>query len=119
MGKVLFSGKFRRFIMVASYLLFVIYALYMIDMLFLGSYRYWGNDNNYRISYNLVPLRTITAYIVNFDHYNFGTWFDNLFGNILAFNKIKWASITPMLLKKIASCTNSSYILFEQFLIGL
>ncbi|WP_425449281.1 VanZ family protein [Dethiothermospora halolimnae] len=36
-------------------------------------------------SKNLIPLETIKTYIYRFNHYNYWTWFDNLFGNIIAF----------------------------------
>lgn len=48
-------------------------------MLLNGYYLQSGYD------YNLIPFKTITTYITRYEHYNFNTWFNNLFGNILLF----------------------------------
>ncbi len=31
------------------------------------------------------PFKTIAMYITSYEHYNFNTWFNNLFGNIILF----------------------------------
>ncbi|MBO9607008.1 MAG: VanZ family protein, partial [Paenibacillaceae bacterium] len=64
----------------AVFLLAAVYALFMIKLLFLR-----GSSGGTYFSYNLVPLRTINNYIEHYDHFNFDTWFKNLFGNIVLF----------------------------------
>jgi glycopeptide antibiotics resistance protein len=56
------------------------YALIMGWLLFYRD-RYFGDG----YSYNLVPFFTIKKYIIYHDHFNFDTWFKNLFGNIVLF----------------------------------
>ncbi|WFD10597.1 VanZ family protein [Tepidibacter hydrothermalis] len=34
---------------------------------------------------NIIPFKTITMYIVDFNHYNFDIWFNNIFGNMIVF----------------------------------
>ncbi|WP_244163211.1 VanZ family protein [Paenibacillus pectinilyticus] len=60
----------------------IVYALIMLNLLFLRG-RYVSLSDHYM--YNLVPFRTIQSYIVLREHYNFHTWFTNLFGNIVLF----------------------------------
>ncbi|MGO4549301.1 VanZ family protein [Paenibacillus sp. 2TAB23] len=56
------------------------YVLIMCWLLFYRN-RYFGEG----YSYNLVPFYTIKKYIIYHDHFNFDTWFKNLFGNIILF----------------------------------
>lgn len=56
------------------------YAVFMSWLLFYRD-RYFGAQ----YAYNLVPFETIKRYIVHYDHFNFSTWFKNLFGNIVLF----------------------------------
>jgi glycopeptide antibiotics resistance protein len=56
------------------------YALLMGWLLF---YRDRYSFEGY--AYNLVPFDTIKRYIFYYDHFNFDTWFKNLFGNIVLF----------------------------------
>ncbi|CAM4353176.1 glycopeptide antibiotics resistance protein [Paenibacillus endophyticus] len=56
------------------------YVLVMCWLLFYRN-RYFGEG----YSYNLVPFYTIKKYIIYHDHFNFDTWFKNLFGNIILF----------------------------------
>ncbi|OBZ10036.1 VanZ family protein [Bacillus sp. FJAT-26390] len=58
----------------------LVYALIMGWLLFYRG-RYFGEG----YSYNLVPFFTIKKYIIYHDHFNFDTWFKNLFGNIVLF----------------------------------
>lgn len=69
------------------------YALIMCWLLFYRN-RYFLEGYNY----NLVPFYTIKKYIVHYDHFNFGTWFKNLFGNIVLFIPI--GLFLPLLNKK-------------------
>lgn len=82
-------------------LLCVLYALIMIQLLFnRTSTPGW---NPYR--YNFVPFRTIANYIRHYSHFNFETWFKNLFGNIVLFIPI--GLFAPVI--------NRSYLRFFRF----
>lgn len=65
---------------VAVSLLAVLYALIMLNLLFLRD-RYMMDG----YAYNFVPFDTIQRYVVYRDHFNFDTWFKNLFGNLVLF----------------------------------
>ncbi len=67
--------------------LFIIYVLFVVRTLFLDNrmlngYRYYLLQG---YNYNVIPFKTITTYITRYEHYNFNTWFNNLFGNIILF----------------------------------
>jgi glycopeptide antibiotics resistance protein len=68
--------------------LFIIYVLFVVKALFLD-HRLFMLLNGYNIhrsyNYNLIPFKTIATFISRYDQYNFNTWFNNLFGNILLF----------------------------------
>lgn len=85
----------KYFIIISS----VIYIITLIKLLF---WRYHMYSNNVYL-YNLVPFKTITTYIKNYNHYNFKTWFDNLFGNILLM--IPLGFILPYFFKKLKNTT--------------
>lgn len=71
----------RKTIRIVAFVLCLLYALLMIQLLF---NRVSGPDwESYR--YNLVPFRTIANYINHASRFNFDTWFKNLFGNIVLF----------------------------------
>jgi glycopeptide antibiotics resistance protein len=62
-------------------LLLLVYGLCILYWMFLGFGR--SHSNLYgEISYNVRPFHTIGNYIMNDHHYNFNTWFINIFGNI-------------------------------------
>ncbi|WP_240647636.1 VanZ family protein [Paenibacillus nanensis] len=61
-------------------LLALLYASIMLNLLFLRD-RYLMDG----YAYNLVPFDTIERYVVYRDHFNFDTWFKNLFGNLVLF----------------------------------
>ncbi|MDQ6422232.1 VanZ family protein [Paenibacillus sp. LHD-117] len=58
-------------------------VIYTAIMLFLLFYRSRHVYDGY--AYNLVPFDTIERYVVYRDHFNFDTWFKNLFGNVVLF----------------------------------
>ncbi len=84
------SIKILMLIVSAVYLLFLIRTLLRLDRAPINLY--WGSYN-----YNVVPLKTITGYIQRYHHYNFNTWFNNLFGNILIF--VPFGFITPYFIR--------------------
>ncbi|MHA6481432.1 VanZ family protein [Paenibacillus sp. strain BS8-2] len=57
--------------------------VYSVIMLYLLFYRHRDLYGDY--AYNLVPFDTIERYVVYRDHFNFDTWFKNLFGNVVLF----------------------------------
>jgi glycopeptide antibiotics resistance protein len=59
------------------YILFVVRTLFLNDRI--NGFYLMGYD------YNLIPFKTIATYITRYNHYNFNTWFNNLFGNIILF----------------------------------
>lgn len=77
----------------------IIYVATLIKLLFFRFYMY----SNSVYLYNLVPFKTITTYIRDYHHYNFRTWFDNLFGNILLM--IPLGFIVPYFFKKLKNTT--------------
>lgn len=61
----------------------IIYLLFLVDKLFLE--RMIGRMLIRGYDYNVIPFKTISTYIREYHDYNFNTWFDNLFGNVLLF----------------------------------
>lgn len=61
-------------------LLALVYTAIMLNLLFL---RDRSMMDGY--AYNLIPFDTIQRYVVHRDHFNFDTWFKNLFGNLVLF----------------------------------
>jgi glycopeptide antibiotics resistance protein len=60
------------------YILFVVKTLFLDNRIMNGYYLMGYN-------YNLIPFKTIATYITRYNDYNFNTWFNNLFGNIILF----------------------------------
>jgi glycopeptide antibiotics resistance protein len=67
--------------------IFIFYILLLLKMSFWGfgtfPIRLYGEYSN--VSTNFTPFKSIINYLVNFEHYNFGIWFYNTFGNIILF----------------------------------
>lgn len=79
-----------------AWFLFGAYSLFMIYLLFFGFNR---SSRPEQRMYNVIPFKTISSYIVNYSHYNFGTWFINLFGNVGAF--VPFGFLIPFLFRKV------------------
>ncbi|WP_053956431.1 VanZ family protein [Inediibacterium massiliense] len=47
---------------------------------------------------NTIPFKTITMYIINFNHYNFDIWFNNIFGNMIVF--MPFGFLLPFVINK-------------------
>jgi len=58
-------------------------------------------------SINLEPFKQIMTYIVRYGHYNFDTWFNNLFGNVIIF--IPFGLLLPICLRKGNSLISNLY----------
>jgi glycopeptide antibiotics resistance protein len=87
--------KIKINVKAALWAVFVIYTLWLIYMMFIGVSR--NSSGFYR--YNLIPFATIKNYVVNYSHFNFDTWFINLFGNIAVF--IPFGIFLPLLFFKL------------------
>lgn len=79
----------NKFLNIMILILGILYALFMIRLLFLRGHPY------HHYMYNIIPFHTISEYIKNQNHFNFNIWFDNLFGNIVLF--IPLGFLIPML----------------------
>ncbi|KHD84170.1 VanZ family protein [Heyndrickxia ginsengihumi] len=86
----LLKRKAKTFI----WIIFILYFSYMVDILFLASFR----QNTNLEEYNLKPFKTILMYIMYYHYFTFQNWFANLFGNILAFMPLGF--IIPLLFQR-------------------
>jgi len=69
-------------ILFGSYVIFLLWISF-IGISILYPTRLYGNYGD--VAHNLIPFGSITAYFINFNQYNFNTWFYNTFGNVLVF----------------------------------
>lgn len=106
MNHFLKHKKVRRMVKILFWILFAVYVGYMIELLFLNSFRM----HHVVLDYNLVPFDTIWMYIEYFDQFNFKIWFSNLFGNILAFMPLGF--IIPLLVKRMQSVIKVLWLSF-------
>ena len=96
---------------------FLIYIYLLLSASFLGEsiffpsrlYGYYID-----VSHNLIPFATIGTYLLNFQSYNFDTWFNNTFGNIIAF--IPLGILLPLMFDKIKRITQ---VIFISFMVSL
>lgn len=102
--------KMRRILLLITWLTFIVYFFYLSYLLFFGFYR----QNFVIFDYNLTPFKTIWMYISMYEHFNFSTWFSNLFGNVIAFMPLGF--LIPLLFKK---SMNGKFIIFLSFLSSL
>jgi glycopeptide antibiotics resistance protein len=73
--------------------LFSVYSFFMGKLLFIRPREVYKN-----LSPNFTPFETIERYIMNYEYFNFDIWFNNLFGNVIAF--IPLGALLPLILKK-------------------
>ncbi|WP_407945113.1 VanZ family protein [Paenibacillus glycinis] len=76
----------------------LIYVLFIVRTLFLDN-RLLNDYYLLRYDYNLIPFKTISTYLTGYNNYNFNTWFNNLFGNIILF--IPFGFSTPYFSSKL------------------
>jgi glycopeptide antibiotics resistance protein len=96
-------------------LLFFAYLIFLLLISFVGvsfhySTRIYGNE----VSFNLLPFKTISEYLLNFQRYNLGTWLYNTLGNLLVF--IPLGMLIPSI---IPSIQRSSPIIVISFICSL
>ncbi|PEM26525.1 VanZ family protein [Bacillus pseudomycoides] len=67
-------------------------VIFLFYIFMLIKFSFWGigtlsrmNADYSNVLHNITPFKSITNYLLNFDHYNFSTWFYNTFGNVLLF----------------------------------
>lgn len=98
------------------YVLLVLYLLMLvtINLWGTGAASYNGTTNDFEAKNNFIPFATILTYLMNMDHYNFSTWFNNLLNNILAF--IPLGFLIPMLFPQL---TGKRKILLISFFTSL
>ncbi len=97
MKKSIHHRKRNKRLYLFCWFLFIVYIVYSVYLLFYGFYRSDGMIRNYPV--NLVPFSTILQYIEGKDHFNFNTWFNNLFGNVLLF--MPFGFLLPYLIKRL------------------
>lgn len=68
-------------ILIGLYILFFMYLFLMIWEVFIGPYRSYSGIRRY----NLYPFKTIIAFLLNANKYNFEVIFINLIANIITF----------------------------------
>jgi glycopeptide antibiotics resistance protein len=61
-------------------------------------------------SFNVIPFKTISTYLLNYDHYNFSTWFYNAFGLVLLF--IPFGLLIPLVFVDVKRVTQIVYLTF-------
>ncbi|WP_226034795.1 VanZ family protein [Aquibacillus saliphilus] len=84
--------KFRNGKVIITVILLLIYLLILAYLLFFSNYR---NSVHGIIDYNIIPLKSIISYFVNFNGITIQLATDNLFGNIFAF--IPLGLLLPMI----------------------
>ncbi|WP_280771843.1 VanZ family protein [Salipaludibacillus daqingensis] len=109
-----FNLKSRKYVTTVC---FLIYIYLLLSVSFLGESiffptRLYGHYVD--ISHNLIPFATIGNYLLNFQSYNFDTWFYNTFGNIVAF--IPLGILLPLIFDKIRRITQ---VIFISFMVSL
>lgn len=88
------------------YISFWIYHGILLFLLFRPS-RAYGTVMR---SINLEPFKQIITYIVRYNHYNFDTWFFNLFGNIILF--MPFTFLLPICFNKAKTLKSSLAYIF-------
>lgn len=79
----------------------LIYFTYLLYRLFFFAYSQYFRFSGDVLSFNLIPFKTITAYLGEMGDENIDVWFFNLFGNVLAFMPMGF--LLPLVFKKLKS----------------
>lgn len=98
---------FDMYLQRAAWLLFVPYTFILVFLLLirrssnlLFEIQFMlesGNIHTLFSMFNIIPFKTITMYITNFDHYNLDTWMMNVVGNVVLF--IPLGLLVPILFR--------------------
>ncbi len=90
-------SPYRKWLQALSWFVFTSYALIVVYQLLLSQSRLILR-NMEQPNPNLAPFQTILLYANGYQHYNFDTWFFNLFGNVLLF--VPLGFLLPILFAK-------------------
>lgn len=90
-------SPYRKWLQALSWFVFTSYALIVVYQLFLTQTRLILRSVGQPL-YNLTPFQSILQYANGYQHYNFDTWFFNLFGNVLLF--VPLGFLLPILFAK-------------------
>lgn len=90
----------RKWLQALAWCVFAAYAVVVVYQLLLSQsrsmqYSYW---TQWAPHPNWIPFRSILEYANGYEHYNFDTWFFNLFGNVLLF--VPLGFLLPILIAK-------------------
>jgi glycopeptide antibiotics resistance protein len=98
---------YKQWINGCAWIGLLIYIAVVLQLLFFDEFRLSSREHVITSGveptsrYNLVPFKNIITYLLNFEHYNFNTWFFNTFGNILIF--LPFGVLLPVLFSKARS----------------
>ncbi|ALC84361.1 hypothetical protein AM592_21040 [Bacillus gobiensis] len=91
-------------------IIFIIYLAMLLTVSFWGISMFLPRHTYNDVSQNLMPFKTITNYLFNFEKYNFRTWFNNTFGLVLLF--IPFGLLIPLVFADIKHATQMMYLSF-------
>lgn len=91
----------NKLVRTSAGVLFLIYFAYLLYRLFFFAYSQYFRFSEDVLSFNLIPFKTITAYLSWIGNENIDVWFFNLFGNVLAFMPMGF--LLPLVFKKLKS----------------
>ncbi|MGG3575314.1 VanZ family protein [Bacillus gobiensis] len=92
-------------------IIFIIYLVMLLTVSFWGISMFFPRYIYYNeVSQNLMPFKMITNYLLNFEQYNFRTWFNNTFGLVLLF--IPFGLLIPLVFADIKHAAQMMYLSF-------
>lgn len=78
-------SPYRKWLKPLAWFVSMMYVLVVVYQLLFSGLRLMQRSREWAPPPNLTPFRSIQQYANGFHHYNFDTWFFNLFGNVLLF----------------------------------
>jgi glycopeptide antibiotics resistance protein len=108
--------KRNRWLQALVWLTTVVYGAALIYLLFIRDrLRYMPGDAPHFFSWdlpyaNLKPFHTIHVYLFHANHYNFDTWFQVFFGNLVLF--LPFGILAPLLSRRMLSFLRFLMVLF-------
>lgn len=91
----------NKWVRTSAGVLFLLYFAYLSYRLFFFAYSQYFRVSGDVLHFNIVPFKTITAYLSRMGDENIDVWFFNLFGNVLAFMPMGF--LLPLVFKKLKS----------------
>ncbi|MBB6217137.1 glycopeptide antibiotics resistance protein [Anaerosolibacter carboniphilus] len=119
------NKNIKKYLYILMSVLFCSYIVFLLWRVFFYAYGGYHRVVGRMMGYNLVPFKTVFAYIRNYRAVSKEIWFFNLFGNILAF--MPFGFLLPTLcrdvrrLKSVVVATGVFSLLIEmtQFALGV